>query len=58
MENTEKIIDKTTELLTKELETMNANELHDFFMFFYKTNRRTITTNLKFVITIPDVQKL
>ena len=38
MENAEKTIDKTTELLTTELETMTANELHEFFMFFYRMN--------------------
>ena len=36
MENTEKAINKTTETLIKELETMSDTGLHDLFMFFYK----------------------
>ena len=43
MENKEKstekvIVNKTTETLIKELETMSDSGLHDLFMFFYKLN--------------------
>ena len=38
MEHKENTIDKTKELLTKELETMGNVELHDFFIFFYRLN--------------------
>ena len=34
----EKIVNKTTETLVKELETMSDTGLHDLFMFFYKLN--------------------
>ena len=34
----EKIVNKTTETLVKELETMSDSGLHDLFMFFYKLN--------------------
>ena len=34
----EKIVNKTTETLVKELETMSDNGLHDLFMFFYQLN--------------------
>ena len=41
MENpVEKTINKTTEALTKELETLNDSELHDLFMFFYQINHQ------------------
>ena len=40
MENTEKNVDKTAELLTKELESLNDEGLHEFFMFFYKLNHQ------------------
>ena len=38
MENTEKDINKAAEALSKELETLNNEDLHDFFMIFYKLN--------------------
>lgn len=38
MENKEKAIDKVTETLTKELENLSNEGLHEFFMFFYKLN--------------------
>lgn len=38
MENTEKKIDKATETLIKELESMSNEALRDFFKFFYKLN--------------------
>ena len=34
----EKIVNKTTETLVKELETMSDTGLHDLYMFFYKLN--------------------
>ena len=34
----EKIVNKTTETLVKELETMSDTGLHDLFMFFYRLN--------------------
>lgn len=34
----EKIVNKTTETLVKELETMSDAGLHDLFMFFYRLN--------------------
>ena len=37
-ENTSKPINKTTETLIKELETMSDSGLHDMFLFFYKLN--------------------
>ena len=37
-EITSKPINKTTETLIKELETMSDAGLHDLFMFFYKLN--------------------
>ena len=37
-ENTSKPINKTTETLIKELETMSDSGLHDLFLFFYKLN--------------------
>ena len=36
--NTEKTINKTTETLIKELETMSDGGLHDLFLCFYKLN--------------------
>ena len=41
MENKEKInpeVNKVIDTLAKELETLNAEELHEFFKFFYKMN--------------------
>ena len=40
MENKENTIDKVTETLVKELESLNKEELHEFFMFFYKLNHQ------------------
>ena len=40
MENTEKKIDKSTETLIKELESMSNEALRDFFKFFYKLNHQ------------------
>ncbi len=40
MENKENTIDKVTETLTKELESLNKEELHEFFMFFYRLNHQ------------------
>ena len=37
-ENTNPALIKKTETLAKELESMNAEELHAFFKFFYKMN--------------------
>ena len=37
-ENTTNPINKTTETLIKELETMSDSGLHDLFIFFYKLN--------------------
>ena len=34
----EKIVNKTTETLVKELETMSDTGLHDLFIFFYRLN--------------------
>ena len=36
----EKTINKTTEALTKELESLNDSELHDLFKFFYQINHQ------------------
>ena len=41
MENREPVLNennKVIETLTKELESLNSDELHEFFKFFYKTN--------------------
>ena len=40
MENLEKFnkTNKTVETLTKEIEGLNDEQLHEFFMFFYKLN--------------------
>ena len=35
MDNQDRPIDKTTETLRKELETLSSTELHDLFIFFY-----------------------
>ena len=40
MENKEKDINKAAEALTKELETMNNESLHDFFIIFYRLNHQ------------------
>lgn len=39
-ENTIEKIDKVTETLIKELEGLNEEGLHEFFMFFYKMNHQ------------------
>ena len=38
MENKENTVDKIKETLTKELESLNAEGLHEFFKFFYRMN--------------------
>ena len=38
MENKENTVDKVAETLTKELESLNAEGLHEFFKFFYRLN--------------------
>ena len=38
MENTEKSVDKIAETLTKEIESLSNDGLHEFFKFFYKMN--------------------
>ena len=38
MDNKETGIDKVTETLTKELESLSAEEIYEFFKFIYKTN--------------------
>ena len=38
MENKENPVDKVRETLTKELESLSNEGLHEFFMFFYKLN--------------------
>ena len=40
MENKENTIDKVAETLTKELESLSDEGLHEFFMFFYKLNHQ------------------
>ena len=40
MENTEKNINKITENLTKELENLSNEGLHEFFIFFYRMNHQ------------------
>lgn len=37
---TEKVVNKTTETLIKELETLSDSGLHDLFIFFYKLNHQ------------------
>ena len=39
-DNTPITVNKVTEALIKELEGLNAEELHEFFMFFYKMNHQ------------------
>ena len=38
MENKENTADKVTETLTKELESLSNEGLHEFFKFFYRMN--------------------
>ena len=38
MDNKENTVDKVTETLTKELESLSTEGLHEFFKFFYKVN--------------------
>lgn len=40
MENKENTIDKVADTLTKELESLSNEGLHEFFMFFYKLNHQ------------------
>ena len=40
MEKQENNTNKVTETLVKELESLNKDELHEFFMFFYKLNHQ------------------
>lgn len=40
MENTENNINKITETLTKELESLSNEGLHEFFIFFYRVNHQ------------------
>ena len=40
MENKENNTNKVTETLVKELESLSKEELHEFFMFFYKLNHQ------------------
>jgi hypothetical protein len=40
----EKTINKTTNALVKELETLNDKELHDLFIFFYQINHQQYNT--------------
>jgi len=40
MENTEIKTDKVAETLAKELESLSAEGLHEFFKFFYKMNHQ------------------
>lgn len=40
MDNIEKTTNKTTETLIKELEGLSNEELHEFFMFFYRMNHQ------------------
>ena len=30
--------ERNAEILTKEIDSLNANELHELFMFYYKVN--------------------
>ena len=39
-ENTINKVDKVTETLIKELESLSDEDLHEFFMFFYKINHQ------------------
>ena len=36
----ENTINKMTDALAKELETLNDSELHDLFMFYYRINHQ------------------
>ena len=40
MENTEKTINKASETLIKELESLSTEDLHTFFLFVYKLNHQ------------------
>lgn len=40
MENKENTIDKVAETLIKELESLSAEGLHEFFKFFYRLNHQ------------------
>ena len=40
MENKENTVDEVTETLTKELESLSSEGLHDFFKFFYRLNHQ------------------
>ena len=40
MENKENTINKVTETLTKELESLSVEDLHEFFKFFYHLNHQ------------------
>jgi hypothetical protein len=40
MENKENTVDKVTETLIKELESLSSEGLHDFFKFFYRLNHQ------------------
>lgn len=40
MENRENTVDKIAETLTKELESLSAEGLHEFFKFFYRLNHQ------------------
>ena len=40
MENKENAIDKVTETLSKELESLSNEGLHEFFKFFYRLNHQ------------------
>ena len=44
MENKEIPINKVTETLTRELDTLSNEGLHEFFMFFYKLNHQNFNT--------------
>lgn len=50
MENPDKNVNKVTETLTKELEGLTNEGLHEFFVFFYKLNHVNgyMITNEKF----------
>ncbi len=50
MENKEKVINKTTDTLIKEIESLSDEGLRDFFIFFYRLNHQlgTATQNPRF----------
>ena len=54
MENTDKNINKATETLVKELESMSNEGLRDFFKFVYKLNHQHYNM-FKIRISINDV---